>query len=134
MSLRNTVFLLGCICSRSVLSYLSSNMNLLPYIGALYLLFSIGIFYIYIFGSKKADSQLEWLGDKKIWSNSLLSPVHRISNKLFGSNIFLTCLFSKLSKCIIFLLLGVWKSFLVFKKIWIINNKCFNFFILVLFE
>ena len=83
MSQRKAVFLLGCIGSRSVLTYLSSNMNLLPYTGGLYLLFSIGIFYIYIFGSKKADSQLEWLGDKKIWWNKM-RLIHGIIWLLFA--------------------------------------------------
>jgi len=71
MLLRKAIFLLGCIGLRSFLSYLSSNINYLPYIGGFYLLFSIGILCIYVFGSERADKQLEWLGDKKIWWNQM---------------------------------------------------------------
>ena len=71
MLLRKAIFLLGCIGLRSFLSYLSSNINYLPYIGGFYLLFSIGILHAYIFGNEIADRQLEWLGDKKIWWNQM---------------------------------------------------------------
>lgn len=73
--LRKFLFLFGCIGTRSLITYLSSNINFLPYIGVFYLLCSIGILYIYIFGSEKADAQLEWLGEKKIWWNNL-RPIH----------------------------------------------------------
>lgn len=81
--LRKVLFLLGCMGTRSFLTYLSSNMNLLPYIGIFYLLCSIAILYIFIFGSKTADAQLEWLGEKKIWWNNL-RPIHGLIWLLFS--------------------------------------------------
>lgn len=81
--LRKVLFLLGCIGTRSLMTYLSSNINILPYIGVLYLIFSISISYIFIFGSEKADSQLQWLGEKKIWWNNL-RPVHGLIWFLFS--------------------------------------------------
>ena len=48
---------------------------MLPYIGIFYLLCALSITYIFIFGSERADAQLEWLGEKKIWWNNL-RPVH----------------------------------------------------------
>lgn len=71
MLLRKAIFLLGCIGLRSLLTYLSSNVNYLPYIGVLYLIFSFIILHIYIFGNERADRQLEWLGVKKIWWNQM---------------------------------------------------------------
>ena len=68
---RELLFLLGCIGSRSLLTYISTNIHLLPYISIITFTISLSFLYIYIFGSEKADRQLEWLGDKKIWWNKL---------------------------------------------------------------
>lgn len=79
---RILLFLLGCIGSRTLLTYTSSYTNLLPYIGTFTLFISLGFLYIYFFGSEKADRQLEWLGDKKIWWNQL-RLFHGLSYLLF---------------------------------------------------
>jgi hypothetical protein len=68
---RELLFLGGCIGSRTMLTVLSTNQLLLPYIGIICLIISLSFFYIYVFGSQTADKQLEWLGDKKIWWNEL---------------------------------------------------------------
>lgn len=81
--LRKVLFLVGCIGTRTLLAYLSSNINILPYIGIFYLLCSIAISYIFIFGSEQADSQLQWLGVKKIWWNNL-RPIHGLIWLLFS--------------------------------------------------
>jgi hypothetical protein len=81
--LRKILFLVGCIGTRSLLTGLSTNINLLPYIAIITLLISIGFLYIYIFGNEKADAQLEWTGDKKIWWNQL-RLVHGLLYLLFS--------------------------------------------------
>ena len=50
-----------------------------------YLAIPIGLsfMYLYFVGNEKADSQLEWLGDKKIWWNDL-RPVHGFLYLLFA--------------------------------------------------
>ena len=87
MLLRKAIFLLGCIGLRSFFTYLSSNPKFLPYIGGFYLLFSIRILHIYIFGNERADRQLEWLGDKKIWWNQM-RLVHGLIWLLFAILVF----------------------------------------------
>ena len=68
---RKLLYLIGCIGTRTLLTYLSTNPKLLPYIGKLSFLIALGFFYIYIFGSERANKQLEWLGDKKTWHDQL---------------------------------------------------------------
>ena len=52
---RELLFLLGCIGSRSLLTYISTNIHLLPYISIITFTISLSFLYIYIFGSEKAD-------------------------------------------------------------------------------
>ena len=80
---RELVFLVGCIGTRTLLTLISRNIQLLPFIGLVALIISISFIYIYIFGSEKADRQLEWLGDKKIWWNQLRA-VHGALYLLFA--------------------------------------------------
>ena len=80
---RELVFLVGCIGTRSLLTFISRNTQLLPFVGLIALIISISFIYIYIFGSEKADRQLEWLGDKKIWWNQLRA-VHGTLYLLFA--------------------------------------------------
>ena len=66
-------FLGACIPSRLLISYLGYKLDqkYLFYLGIVTLSFSIGFIYIYLFGSKKADSQLEWANMKTVWWNHL---------------------------------------------------------------
>ena len=81
---RQLLFLIGCIGTRSLLTLASTNTQLLPYIGSITLVMSLSFLYIYTFGSKKADSQLEWFkdNDTKIWWNKL-RLVHGLTYLLF---------------------------------------------------
>jgi hypothetical protein len=58
-----------CILSRFGLAMLAKYINkkYLPYMGIVILIMAIGFLYIYFFGSKIADSQLEWTGEKTVW-------------------------------------------------------------------
>ena len=79
---RYILFIFGCIGSRTLLTLASRNTALLPYIGFVTLFISLGLLYVYIFGSETADKQLEWTGDKKIWWNQL-RLVHGLLYLLF---------------------------------------------------
>lgn len=79
---RYLLFIFGCIGARTLLTLLSKNVDLLPYIGFITLFISLGFLYIYTFGSDTADKQLEWLGDKKIWWQHL-RLVHGLLYLLF---------------------------------------------------
>lgn len=70
---RFLLFLIGCIGSRSLLVYITKNINpdKLPYFGYIASMIGLGFLYIYFFGSETADKQLEWAGDKMIWWNHL---------------------------------------------------------------
>jgi hypothetical protein len=74
---RIVVFLLGCILSRTLLTVLAMKIDpvYLPYMGYIAFAVAVSFFYLYIFGNARADGQLEWLGDAKIWWNDL-RPVH----------------------------------------------------------
>ena len=68
-----------CILTRLGLTMLAKYINnkYLPYISIITLIMGIGFIYIYIFGSKTANKQLEWTGEKCIWWNNL-RPIHGI--------------------------------------------------------
>jgi len=70
---RIKVFLFGCIGSRLLLVLLAKYINekYLPLMGIVALIISISFIYLYFIGNKKADMQLEWLGDRMIWWNKL---------------------------------------------------------------
>ena len=74
---RILVFLLGCIGSRLLLTMVAKYITIdyLPLLALITIPISVSFIYLYIFGNKIADSQLEWLGEKKIWWNHL-RPVH----------------------------------------------------------
>jgi hypothetical protein len=70
---RYLLFLIGCIGSRLFLTYLAKNLqdNNLNILSIITLLIGISFLYIYFIGSSRADKQLEWVGEKKIWWNDL---------------------------------------------------------------
>ncbi len=78
-------FIIGCISTRLALVFITKHINTkyLPYFGYLALIIGFSFFYLYTFGNKTADSQLEWLGDKKIWWNEL-RPIHGTLYLLFA--------------------------------------------------
>ena len=70
---RIIVFLFGCILARTILVLMAKNLNkeYLKIMGYLALPIGLSFIYLYFFGNQRADSQLEWLGDKKIWWNQM---------------------------------------------------------------
>ena len=82
---RLLMFLIGCIGSRSALALITKIINpiYLPSIGYIGIAIAIGFFYVYFIGSSKADAQLEWAGDKKIWWDKLRA-VHGLNYLIFG--------------------------------------------------
>ena len=82
---RMLLFLFGCIGTRCLLAYIAKKINpeYLPYMGYIALIISLSFIYLFLFGNKKADSQLEWSGDKKIWWNNL-RVVHGINYLIFA--------------------------------------------------
>jgi len=74
---KRTLLFTLCIITRLSLSMLAKYINkkYLPYIGIITLIMGIGFIYIYLFGNKKADSQLEWTGESKIWWHHF-RPIH----------------------------------------------------------
>ena len=82
---RLLMFLIGCIGSRSALVILTKKINpsYLPLIGYMGIAIALGFFYVYFIGSPKADAQLEWAGDKKIWWDNL-RVVHGLNYLIFG--------------------------------------------------
>ena len=81
---RLILFLFGCIGSRIYLSLFARNhpeyLTVLSYVT---FIIGIGFLYIYFFGSKKADAQLEWAGEKTVWWNQL-RLFHGINYLLFS--------------------------------------------------
>jgi hypothetical protein len=82
---RMLLFLFGCIGSRCLIAYIAKVINpeYLPYMGYIALIISLSFIYLFLFGNKKADSQLEWSGDKKIWWNNL-RVVHGLNYLIFA--------------------------------------------------
>lgn len=80
---RFVLFLVGCIGSRLLFTYIAKNINVeyLPYLGYIALLPAIGMLYIYISGSR--DYGVEAGG--KIWWNSM-RPIHSLLLFLFAYN------------------------------------------------
>jgi hypothetical protein len=81
---RILVFLFGCILTRTIITIIAMKIkpsllpkypiasNLaLPIMGIIALGIALSFYYLYFFGNERADAQLEWLGDKKIWWNEL---------------------------------------------------------------
>ena len=67
------LFLIGCIGMRTLIVLIAMNIDndYLPYMGYVSILISISFFYLFIFGNRIADSQLEQYKDKKLWWNKL---------------------------------------------------------------
>lgn len=63
-------YLLFCIGTRMVLTILAKNLTKekVKYMSFITLVMGLGFLYIYAFGSKRADNQLEW-ANAKIWWN-----------------------------------------------------------------
>jgi len=82
---RIIVFLFGCILTRCILVYLAKTLDkkYLKIMGYIAIPIGLSFMYLYFVGNKTADSQLEWLGDKKIWWNNL-RPVHGLLYLLFA--------------------------------------------------
>ena len=66
---RIVVFLFGCILARIMLVFLAKKINKehLKILGYIAILVGASFWYLYLVGNARADAQLEWLGDKKIW-------------------------------------------------------------------
>jgi len=83
---RIIVFIFGCILTRLIITYIAkiTNKENLKLMGYLALPFGLSFIYLYFIGNKRADSQLEWLGDKKIWWNKL-RIIHGFNYLLFAN-------------------------------------------------
>lgn len=70
---RFLVFLIGCMGSRFLLTYIVKiiNIDYLKYISFITGIIGLSFIYIYFFGSDLADKQLSWVGEQKIWWNDL---------------------------------------------------------------
>ena len=81
---RFLLFIFGCILVRTLFVIIAKNisLNLLPYLGYLALLPSIGFFYIYLTGSRKTG--VEVFGEKIWWNN--LRPIHGLLYGAFAYN------------------------------------------------
>lgn len=68
-----------CIPARLLIALIAAKIpkDYLKILGAIMLLPAIGIMTIYLFGSKTADSQLQWLGEEKVWWGAY-RPLHGI--------------------------------------------------------
>jgi hypothetical protein len=82
---RIIVFLFGCILTRTILVLMAKNLNkeYLKIMGYLAIPIGVSFWYLYLVGNARADAQLEWLGDKKIWWDDL-RPVHGSLYLLFA--------------------------------------------------
>jgi hypothetical protein len=82
---RIIVFLFGCILARTILVFLAKKLDkkYVKIMGYLALPIGLSFMYLYFIGNARADAQLEWLGDKKIWWNEL-RPIHGTLYLLFS--------------------------------------------------
>ena len=115
---RIIVFLFGCILARTILVLMAKNLNkeYLKIMGYLAIPIGLSFMYLYFVGNERADSQLEWLGDKKIWWNDL-RPVHGSLYLLFA----LSAIKQK-EYAWVFLLIDVIIGLLA----WLIHHKIIN--------
>jgi hypothetical protein len=82
---KRTLLFTLCIITRLSISMLAKYINdkYLPYIGIITLIMGIGFIYIYLFGNKTADTQLEWTGESKIWWHNF-RPIHGLLYIIFS--------------------------------------------------
>tara|TARA_B100000989_G_C19252512_1_gene348716 strand:- start:132 stop:536 length:405 start_codon:yes stop_codon:yes gene_type:complete len=76
---RFLLYLFGCIGMRTLITIVAKNLNenlnnnttkkYFKYFSLITLSMGLGFLYIYIFGSKKADSQLKWANSKVWWND-----------------------------------------------------------------
>tara|TARA_Y100000389_G_C17187848_1_gene377322 strand:- start:275 stop:679 length:405 start_codon:yes stop_codon:yes gene_type:complete len=76
---RFLLYIFGCIGMRTIITIVAKNLNenlnnnttkkYFKYFSLIILLMGVGFLYIYIFGSKKADSQLKWANSKVWWND-----------------------------------------------------------------
>lgn len=81
---RFLLFLIGCIGLRSLFVVIAKNIDikLLPYLGYLALLPTLG--FIYIFATDSRKTGMETFGEKIWWNN--LRPIHAVLYGLFTYN------------------------------------------------
>ena len=81
---RFLLFLIGCIGSRTLLVYVSKNINInyLPLLGYLALIPAFSFIYIYLTGARNTGAEV--FGEKIWWNN--LRPIHAILYGLFAYN------------------------------------------------
>lgn len=81
---RFLLFLIGCIGTRTLLVYVSKNVNInyLPLLGYLALIPAFGLTYIYLTGSRNTGAEV--FGEKIWWNN--IRPIHAILYGLFAYN------------------------------------------------
>ncbi len=81
---RFLLFIFGCIGIRSLFVIIAKNSsaNVLPYLGYLALIPTIG--FIYIFATDSRKTGVEVFGDKIWWNN--LRPLHAVLYGLFAFN------------------------------------------------
>ena len=82
---RIIVFIFGCILVRTILVLLAKNLNknYVKLMGYIAIPIGLSFWYLYLVGNARADAQLEWLGDKKVWWNEL-RPIHGTIYLLFA--------------------------------------------------
>lgn len=115
---RILIFLFGCILARTILALIAKNVNKenLKIMGYLAIPIGLAFMYLYFVGNDRADAQLEWLGDKKIWWNDL-RPIHGTLYLLFAYHAI-----NQKEYSWIFLLLDVVIGLLS----WLIHHKIIN--------
>ena len=82
---RFLLFLIGCIGTRSLFTYLAKNASStnLTYLGYLALYPAISFTYIFVTGSRKTGPEV--FGEKIWWNN--LRPIHALLYSLFAYNV-----------------------------------------------
>jgi hypothetical protein len=102
-------YLFGCIGTRTLLTLLMKKLdkNNRQLASIFTLIIACGFIYIYIFGSQRADNQLEW-ANAKVWWND-----YRIIHGLLYLSFSITALF-KLNKSWIFLALDTLLGLILF--------------------
>lgn len=82
--LRLFLFLIGCIGSRSLLAYITKNVNVdyLPYFGIIAFIIAISWIYLFISGARTTGPEV--FGEQIWWNN--IRPLHALIYLLFAYN------------------------------------------------